>query len=485
MSPEGVTPDNSSVRTYRTAAKTLLVALLSVSLPLGLGGTARAARPPTTVSIADASVIELDEGSQNAISFRISASGAKFSGSLTVSYATADGTATAGSDYAAASGTATLPSTGCRCANVPVTILGDGTAETTETFVVNISNPSKGTIADGQAVGTIYDNEGTPGLVALDADVNESDGSVSLGVSLTGPSAQLITVAYATSDVTAAAGQDYTPATGALAFAPGETSKSVLVAVLPDVFDEDDETFQLDLSSAVNASILDGTAVATILDDDEVPALSIDDVEVDEGDAGTTPVTFTVTSEYAPVVDVTVDFAVLDGTAAAGSDYVAGSGTLTIPSDEDSVTVSVDVVGDADHEADETFSVVLSNPVESAIADDTGTGTILNDDMALTALTGKAAKRRSAVKAVGRLELAQAGLTVDVTLQKKKGSRWVALSTKTVTVKGVGDKDADGLTDAGYVASFPRPARGSYRFVVKFLGTNDFLSCSKTVSFKL
>jgi hypothetical protein len=236
----------------------------------------------------------------------------------------------------------------------------------------------------------------------------------------------------------------------------------------------------------VNATIADGTAVVTILDDDEIPAIWIDDVSVAEGDAGTSQATFTVTSEYTPPGGLPVDFAVVeDGTATDGEDYVAASGTLTIPVGETSVTVSVDVVGDTTYEPDETFSVVLSNPVGAALADDTGEGTILNDDSAPTTLTLKAAKRKTVVKAVGRLEVAEAGLSVEVTLQKKKGSRWVKVATKTVTVKGVGDKDGDGLRDAAYVASFPKPARGSYRFVVKFLGTPDFDPCSKTAKFRL
>lgn len=464
--------------------KLLVVAVVGAGFPLLAAAPALAAKPATAVSIADSSVIEGNTGSAN-MSFRISASGAKYSGNLTVQYATADGTATAGADYTATSGTATLPSNGCRCTNVTVPVLGDGLAEGTETFVVNLSNPSKGTIARGQATGTIFDDEGTPSLVTFDADVLESAGSVAMPVSLTGASASTVTVSYATADVTATAGLDYVAAAGVLTFAPGETTKNVSVTIVSDVFDEDDEGFQLVLSASVNATILDGTGVGTISDDDDAPAAWIDDVSVSEGDAGTTGVTFTVTLEYGPVGAVSVDYATVDGTAAAGSDYQPASGTLTIPAGATSGSLTVDVLGDAEYEGDETFSVSLSNPLDLGIADDTALATIVNDDDAPTALTAKAVKRATKVKVSGRLELAADGLAVSVSLERKKRTSWLPLGAKTVAVTGLGDADLDGLADAKYVASFARPSRGTYRFVVTFAGTTGFAPCSRVVSFKL
>ena len=112
-----------------------------------------------------------------------------------------------------------------------------------------------------------------------------------------------------------------------------------------------------------------------------VEEISVDDVAVTEGDAGTVPATFTVTLAMASSHTVTVDFATADGTAASGSDYVAESGTLTFDPGETSQTVTVAVVGETLDEPDETFFVNLSLPVNAVIVDGRGIGTILNDEL--------------------------------------------------------------------------------------------------------
>ena len=103
-----------------------------------------------------------------------------------------------------------------------------------------------------------------------------------------------------------------------------------------------------------------------------------------EGNAGTTTMTFTVTLDApAPVGGLTVDFATADGTANAVIDYVANANTLTFNAGDTSKTISVTINGDLTVEADETFTVNLSNPsAGNAILVGTATGTITNDDSA-------------------------------------------------------------------------------------------------------
>ncbi len=112
------------------------------------------------------------------------------------------------------------------------------------------------------------------------------------------------------------------------------------------------------------------------------PALSINDVTATEGDSGTKNFTFTVTLSRASSLNVTVDFATSNGTATAGVDYVAKSGTLTIPAGSTSGTITTVVSGDTDVEGDETFFVDLSNAKNATISDNQGKGTIQNDDAA-------------------------------------------------------------------------------------------------------
>ena len=99
-----------------------------------------------------------------------------------------------------------------------------------------------------------------------------------------------------------------------------------------------------------------------------------------EGDSGQTAFTFTVSLPNADSHSVTVNYATADGTASAGSDYVATSGTLTFAPGQTSQTITVFVNGDRMDEPDETFLVKLSNPTNAAIGRSQGTGTIVNDD---------------------------------------------------------------------------------------------------------
>lgn len=117
------------------------------------------------------------------------------------------------------------------------------------------------------------------------------------------------------------------------------------------------------------------------------PTLSINDVSLAEGNAGQTAFVFTVSlSAAAPAGGVSVNYATADGTATAGSDYTAASGTLTIPEGSTTATLTVQVNGDTDSEPDETFFVNLSDATGASIGDAQGLGTILNDDIIATAI---------------------------------------------------------------------------------------------------
>ncbi len=199
-------------------------------------------------------------------------------------------------------------------------------------------------------------------------------------VTLTPAFTDAVTVHYATVAGTASSGGDYVAKSGTLTFPPGVTTQAVDVPVRGDLLREEDETFGLVLSSPVNASVSVATATATILDDDAPPALSIGDTTGAEGDAGVTNRLFTVSLSGRSGAAVAVDYATADGTAMAGSDYVATSGTLTLLPGVLKATIAVAIVADLADEGDEAFSVTLANPSGATLARDTATGTILNDD---------------------------------------------------------------------------------------------------------
>ena len=149
-------------------------------------------------------------------------------------------------------------------------------------------------------------------------------------VTLSTVSGRTVTVGYATANGTATAPADYTAvALATLTFDPGQTTRTVTVSVNGDVFDEPDETFNVNLSGAVGATIVDSIAVGTITDDDLPPALSINDVTVTEGNTGTTTATFAVGLSSPSGRTVGVQFATANGTATAPADYAAATGTVT------------------------------------------------------------------------------------------------------------------------------------------------------------
>lgn len=149
-----------------------------------------------------------------------------------------------------------------------------------------------------------------------------------------------------------------------------------------DALNEADETFFVDLTSATGADIgSTARATVTITNDDPMPSLSIGGASLQEGNSGSTNAVFTVTLSAASGRDVTVHYATSDGTATAGQDYGATSGTLTISAGATSGTIAVPVTGDQLPEANETFTVQLSSPTNATISTGQGTGTILNDDV--------------------------------------------------------------------------------------------------------
>jgi hypothetical protein len=222
-----------------------------------------------------------------------------------------------------------------------------------------------------------------PSLRVDEVQVTEGDGGTTnavFTVRLSGPTGQAVTVDYATADGTATAPADYTATAGSLSFPAGTTTRTVSVPVVGDLLDEADETFLLRLSKPAGALVADAQAAGTILDDDPPPVLSIDDVSVAEGETGTTPATFTLSLSAPSGRVVSVVAATADGTATAGLDYTPSVRTVVFPPGTTTAPLAVAVRGDRVLEADETFTVNLSGPVNATLVGAQGVATILNDD---------------------------------------------------------------------------------------------------------
>ena len=361
---------------------------------------------------------------------------------VTVDYATADGTATAGSDYTETHGTLTFAAGETR-KTIDVPVLEDGFPEEDETFTVTLSDATNASIGSGTATGRIEDDDPVPASLSIgDVSAAESSEAMEFPVTLTGDRAEMatVTVDYATADRTAEAGNDYTETTGTLTFATDVTRQTIRVPLLDDAIDETDETFVARLSNATGAGIGDASGDGKILDDDATSssiALSAQPPRVSEGD-GATPVGVTATLDAgarteATLVTVTVsgsgdpdavDFAdVRDFTITIAPGGTSGTGTFTVTPEDDEVDEQdevLDIAGTSD---------LAVTPTSVTLADDEQTST----EILLSAVPSTVSEGAGAT-------------AVEVTATLDAGARTVATMV-TVSVAGSGDPDAVDFAD--------------------------------------
>lgn len=362
-----------------------------------------------TLTIDDISSVPEGNSGYSTANFTVTLSTASTT-PVTVQYVTGSSSvfpSTAGVDYLAVTTPKTLTFNPGEIKKLAtVSVIGDTTVESNERFTVTLSNPSGATIARGTANATITDDD----RAASSPVVSLSPAAVSVTEGNSGTTKAIFTVALAngataTSDVTvnyattaggAKADKDFEaiPPTspGSVTIPKGSNSATFYVRVIGDYDKESDETFTVSLTSASLATL--GTAktsTVTIRNDDQAgnssPVVSIEGVSVDEGNSGTKNAAFTVSLSRSAAVPVTVKWTTGNGTATAGSDYTAGSGTLTFAAGVTSQTINVAVKGDNAMESDETFTVELYQPSDARLGTFTATGTIRNDEFPTVSLS--------------------------------------------------------------------------------------------------
>ena len=433
------------------------------------------------------------EGTDTSIRFTVTLDNAA-TDTVTIDYATADGTATAGSDYTETSGTLTFAA-GTTSQAISVPIADDSENESDETFTVTLSNPTGATLETSSATGTIANRTVTAppsaSISSADTATEGTDASVVFTVTLDRAATATVTIDYATANGTASAGSDYTSTSGTLTFAAGTTTRTITVPIADDAVNESDETFTVTLSNPSGATLGTSSASATITNRYVTPltasfanvpnehggpgeanrftfdlsfsenlelsyrrlrdhhAFTVDGgqvkqaqrkvqgsnqhwtITVEPEEYGSVSLTlpggractasnaictsdnrplsnspsatvrgpaalavadasanentdnaleFPVTLDRASTLTVTVDYATSDGTATAGQDYTATSGILTFSPGETTKTITVPVLNDAIDDGGETVTLTLSNATNARIADGTATGTIENAD---------------------------------------------------------------------------------------------------------
>ena len=312
-------------------------------------------------------------------------------GVVSMNYATVNGTALAGSDYVATSGSLSFAA-GETAKTVTVTLTNDALAELAESFSLQISALAGATTLDALGTAVIAANDAPaaalPFITVDNVVAGEQDTYANFVVRLSAPSASTVTVGYNQSNGTAVNGPDY-QALGnqVLTFAPGETVKTVQVNLLNDVTTaEPAESFFFNLFSATNAQIETTFARATIIDNDAVagtPVVSVSDFVIDERRARRS---FAVTLNRPSTGVVSMNYATVNGTALAGSDYVAKSGSLSFAPGETAKTVTVTLTNDALAELAESFSLQISALAGATTLDALGTAVIAANDAPAAAL---------------------------------------------------------------------------------------------------
>jgi hypothetical protein len=303
---------------------------------------------------------------------------------VTVRFTTRDGSAQGPSDYFAVSGTLTIPA-GQTTAVIPVSVRGDTLIEGNESFEVVLSDPTIATLLDSVATGLVLEDDPAPpppppppglsGASGYEGDSGTTPFQFAFRSPIVGPAS----FDYYTIDGSArASDNDYQPTSGRLDLPVGETLGTITVPVFGDSAQEGNEVFTLFVAHPNYGSFL---AVGNILNDDPAPQIAIDDVAVLEGSSGNHVLLVPVRLNRKSASTVQVRYATANGLALAFDDYLPVSGTLSFAPGTVSATIAVTIVGDAQIEPTETFTIRLSDPVSATIGDAVALVTILADDV--------------------------------------------------------------------------------------------------------
>lgn len=436
----------------------------NVTLGTATGGATTGTPATAVVTITDndaAPTFAIDSISQNegdtgttSYVFTVTKSGAT-SLNATVTYTTADGTAmVTDGDYQANFGTLTfLPAD--TAITITVLVNGDRRVEPNEAFTVELSNAVNATLSTATGTGTII-NDDAAGVIVTPTTVAVTEGGATATYSV-------VLTSQPTSDVTITITPDaqVTVSPTTLTFTPANWNvpQTVTVTAVDDAIAEPSPHTGTITQTAASGdpnynNIPVATVTANITDNDTAPGFSINDVTMNEGDTGTTSFVFTVTRSGATGAAASVNYTTVDGTATvANADYAATNGTLNFAIGDATKQITVLVNGDTVVEPTETFTVLLSNATGATITDDTGLGTITNDDIPSVSLS---------VSSNTGSEAAMTAITVTATATAPVTGN----QTVDVTVSGTGITSGDYTLSSATITIPNGQTSGSVTFTV-------------------
>lgn len=305
---------------------------------------------------------------------------------VTVDYVVANGgTATDSTDYSVTPGTLSFPAN-TTVASFALAVTDDSKDEADETVILQLTNQTPPTITLGTpgytTTLTILDNDLPPGVKFSSATdtADEAAGVKTVTVELTGESGLPVSVVYATSNISATAGEDYNAASDTVIFNPGETSKTIEVTVIDDNLDEEDEPFDVALLDATNATLaVPFNTAVSISDDDAEPSISFATTSFAKVESGGTAVV-TVNLSTASGRRVVVDYTATSGTASEGQDFDVTQGQLIFAPGETSQSFEVPLFDDSAAEGNETVNLVLNNAAGATISSGGNAILTINDN---------------------------------------------------------------------------------------------------------
>ena len=346
------------------------------------------ALPAPALSVSDVSIVEGDSGSSFAV-FTVSLDAARADADVQFTFATTDGSAIAGSDYTATTGTGTIPA-GSLATTISVPVTPETLYEQDETFSLSVYDPVNASLGDGEATGTITNDDGLPVITIADASITEG-GNLVFTLNLSGPSSFATSGTVTTVSQTASAA-DFVAGTSNFSIPAGATTTTVTIPTTSDTLPESDETLRLVVSS-IGGGVATGVnnfGTGTILDDDVAlppPDVTIGDDVVVEGGILALPVTLS----YPAPEPISLQLSAVGGSA-SGADYSISVGVVSFGTGSSVGTLAINTTDDAVFESSETVIVGVAAVSQGAVGNtsDTGTGTITDNDSAPIATIGNA-----------------------------------------------------------------------------------------------
>jgi hypothetical protein len=321
----------------------VLAVVVSTLVSIGVGALPAGADGAPSVDVGDVTMARSTTAVTNFV-FPVTLEYAS-NNTVTVNYATQNGTARSTKDYATEQGTVTFaPGTVSKTVTVPVQ------ASTLHTgqlyFYLSINAPTGAVVNHGTGTGTILDPTLNPYVNIGDSTVTQGTGSATTATftaTVSTASANPITFKYATANNSAVAGIDYTAEHGTISLAPGQVSAQIAVPIIKTSQYSASKSFYVTLSTPTNATLGTNQGIGTIVYANHTAWVTADDAAVTASTTATTTMNFAVRLTSAATFPVTVDYGTQNGTAVASNQFVPNFGSLTFAPGVTSMTVPVTV----------------------------------------------------------------------------------------------------------------------------------------------